>query len=145
MNLSELKPDDGATHRRKRIGRGIGSGHGKTSGKGHKGDKARGNTRPGFEGGQTPTHRRLPKFRGFKPLFKKEFAIVNLSALERFDNGATITPETLVESHVISGLKDGVKILGNGELTKKLTVRAHHFSKSAQDKITALGGTAETI
>lgn len=145
MNLTDLQPNEGATHRRKRIGRGPGSGHGKTSGKGHKGDKARGNTRPGFEGGQTPTHRRLPHFRGFKALFKKEFAIVNLSALERFDDGATITPDVLLSERVISGIKDGVKILGDGELTKKLTVQAHHFSKSAQEKIESLGGTAETI
>ncbi len=145
MNLTDLKPDEGAKHRRKRIGRGPGSGHGKTSGKGHKGDKARGTTRPGFEGGQTPTHRRLPHFRGFKALFKKEFAIVNLSALERFDDGMTITPDVLAEHRVIGDVKDGVKILGDGELTKKLTVRAHHFSKSAQEKIEALGGTVETI
>ena len=145
MNLTDLKPNEGATHRRKRIGRGIGSGYGKTSGKGHKGDKARGNTKPGFEGGQTPLHRRLPHFRGFKALFKKEYAIVNLSALERFDNGTTVTPELLIEHRVIGDLKDGVKILGDGELSKKLNVRAHHFSKSAQEKIAALGGTTETI
>jgi len=145
MNLTDLKPNEGATHRRKRIGRGIGSGHGKTSGKGHKGDKQRGSTKPGFEGGQTPLHRRLPHFRGFKSLFKKHFAIVNLSALERFDNGANVTPELLLETRVINDLKDGVKILGDGELTKKLNVRAHHFSKSASEKIAALGGTTETI
>jgi large subunit ribosomal protein L15 len=145
MNLTDLKPNEGATHRRKRIGRGPGSGHGKTSGKGHKGDKQRGHTRPGFEGGQTPTHRRLPHFRGFKALFKKEFAIVNLSALERFEDGATITPDVLLAQRVIGEIKDGVKILGDGDLTKKLTVHAHHFSKSAQEKITACGGTVETI
>ena len=145
MNLTDLKPNEGATHRRKRIGRGIGSGHGKTSGKGHKGDKARGTTKPGFEGGQTPLHRRLPHFRGFKSLFKKHFAIVNLSALERFDNGTNVTPELLLETRVINDLKDGVKILGDGELSKKLNVRAHHFSKSASEKIAALGGTTETI
>jgi len=145
MNLTDLKPNEGATHRRKRIGRGPGSGHGKTSGKGHKGDKARGNTRPGFEGGQTPTHRRLPHFRGFKPIAKKQFAIVNLSALERFDDGATITPDVLLAHRIIGDVKDGVKILGDGDLTKKLVVHAHHFSKSAQEKITSLGGTVETI
>ena len=145
MNLTDLKPNDGAKHRRKRIGRGIGSGHGKTSGKGHKGDKARGTTKPGFEGGQTPLHRRLPHFRGFKALFKKDFAIVNLSALERFDNGTNVTPELLLETRVINDLKDGVKILGFGTLSKKLNVRAHHFSKSASEKIAALGGTTETI
>lgn len=145
MNLTDLKPNEGAKKSRKRIGRGIGSGYGKTSGKGHKGDKARGNTKPGFEGGQTPTHRRLPHRRGFTALFKKEYAIVNLSALERFNDGDTITPDLLIEQHVIGALKDGVKILGDGELTKKLNVHAHHFSKSAQEKITALGGTVETI
>ena len=145
MNLTDLKPNEGATKRRKRIGRGIGSGHGKTSGAGHKGDKARGNTKPGFEGGQTPTHRRLPHRRGFTPLFKKEFAIVNLSALERFEDGVVVTPDLLLETRVVGEIKDGIKILGNGELTKKLTVQAHHFSKSAQEKIAALGGTTETI
>ncbi|MEO7719847.1 MAG: 50S ribosomal protein L15 [Capsulimonas sp.] len=145
MNLTDLKPNEGSTHRRKRLGRGPGSGHGKTSGGGHKGDKARGNTKPGFEGGQTPTHRRLPHRRGFTALFKKEFAIVNLSALERFDDGVTVTPELLLETRVINDVKDGVKILGNGDLTKKLTVQAHHFSKSASDKIASLGGSTETI
>src|SRR5258708_3354752 len=145
MNLTDLKPNEGATHRRKRIGRGPGSGHGKTSGHGHKGDKARGTIRPGFEGGQTPTHRRLPHFRGFKALFKKEYAIVNLSALERFEDGTTVTPDVLIQTRVIGDIKDGVKILGDGELTKKLMVQAHHFSKSAREKIVALGGTAETI
>jgi large subunit ribosomal protein L15 len=145
MNLTDLRPNEGSTHRRKRIGRGPGSGYGKTSGKGHKGDKARGNTKPGFEGGQTPTHRRLPQKRGFTPLFKKHFAIVNLGDLERFDAGTVITPEFLVANRVIGDVKDGVKILGDGELTKKLTVSANHFSKSAQDKIAALGGTVQVI
>src|SRR5580658_6858544 len=111
MNLTDLKPTEGATHRRKRIGRGIGSGHGKTAGKGHKGDKARGNTKPGFEGGQTPMHRRLPHRRGFTALFKKHFAIVNLDDLERFDNGTEITPDLLIERGVIGEVRDGVKIL----------------------------------
>lgn len=145
MNLSDLKPNEGATHRRKKIGRGPGSGHGKTSGKGHKGDKARGSTKPGFEGGQTPTHRRLPHRRGFTPLFKKEYAIVNLGALERLDAGSVVTPEMLLEAGLISAVKDGVKVLGNGELSKKLTVHAHHFSKSAQDRIVELGGAVEVI
>jgi len=145
MNLSELAPADGSTHRRKRIGRGIGSGHGKTSTRGHKGDRARGGVRPGFEGGQTPLHRRLPHFRGFTALNKKEFAIVNLSDLERFDDGVVVTPELLLSSRVVGAIKDGVKILGKGELTKKLTVQAHHFSKSAQDKITELGGAATVL
>ena len=145
MNLSDLKPNEGATHRRKKIGRGPGSGHGKTSGKGHKGDKARGSTKPGFEGGQTPTHRRLPHRRGFTPLFKKEYAIVNLGALERLDAGSVVTPELLLEVGLISAVKDGVKVLGNGDLSKKLTVHAHHFSKSAQDRIVELGGAVEVI
>ncbi len=152
MNLSDLKPNEGANKRRKRIGRGPGSGHGKTSGAGTKGDKARGNTKPGFEGGQTPTHRRLPQMRGTpghtagqtrnKPT---EYAIVNLGALERFDDGSTVTPELLIENGITGAVKHGIKVLGNGDLTKKLTVRAHQFSKSAQEKITALGGTVETL
>jgi large subunit ribosomal protein L15 len=145
MNLSDLKPNEGATHRRKRIGRGPGSGTGKTSGKGHKGDKARGTTKPGFEGGQTPLHRRLPHFRGFTSPFKKEYAVVNLSSLERFENGTEVTPDSLMAAGLVSSFKDGVKILGDGAVTKKLTVRAHHFSKSALDKIAAAGGTTEII
>ncbi len=152
MNLTDLKPNPGSTHRRKRIGRGIGSGHGKTSTGGHKGDKARGNTKPGFEGGQTPTHRRLPQLRGTRGANagqtrtkSVELAIVNLSALERFEDGTTVNPELLIESGVTGAIKHGVKILGNGELTKKLTVQAHQFSKSAQEKIIALGGTVETL
>jgi large subunit ribosomal protein L15 len=145
MNLSDLKPNEGSTHRRKRIGRGIGSGWGKTAGRGTKGMKSRDTVPATFEGGQTPLHRRLPQKRGFTPLFKKFYAIVNINALERFDDGVVVTPELLLETRVVGELKDGVKILGNGELTKKLTVKAHHFSKSAQEKITALGGTFETI
>jgi large subunit ribosomal protein L15 len=145
MNLSDLQPNEGSTHRRKRVGRGIGSGHGKQSGRGAKGQRARNTVRPGFEGGQTPLHRRLPHLRGFTQPFKKEYAVVNLGALERFDAGTVVTPDLLKERHVIGDFKDGVKILGDGELTKKLTVQAHHFSKSAQEKITALGGTAEVI
>lgn len=145
MNLAELKPNEGAKRPRKRIGRGPGSGTGKTSGGGHKGDKARGNTKPGFEGGQTPLHRRLPQRRGFTALDKTVYAVVNLSALERFEDGATVTIETLVDTGLVNSPKDGVKILGSGELTKKLTVRATQFSKSAQEKITALGGTVEIV
>jgi large subunit ribosomal protein L15 len=151
MNLSELKPNEGARQPRKRIGRGIGSGTGKTSGGGHKGDKARGNTKPGFEGGQTPLHRRLPQKRGlsgpggFNAPPKHGFAVVNLSALERFEDGVTVTPETLLDVGLIGDLKHGVKILGNGELTKKLTVRATQFSKSAEEKISSLGGTVEIV
>ena len=151
MNLSELKPNEGARKERKRIGRGPGSGTGKTSGGGHKGDKARGNTKPGFEGGQTPLHRRLPQNRGiagkggFNAPPKTPFAVVNLSALERFEDGATVTPETLLDAGLIGDIKNTVKILGDGELTKKLVVRASHFSKSAMDKIAAAGGTAEIL
>lgn len=154
MNLSDLHPAPGSTARRKVIGRGTGSGHGKTSTRGHKGDKSRGSSKIGFEGGQTPFHRRMPKQRGLagqggrvghKPIVKAEYAIVNLGALERFDANAEITPEFLVASRVIHDVKAGVKILGNGTLTKPLTVRAHHFSQSAQDKIAALGGTVETL
>ena len=145
MNLAELKPNEGAKRPRKRIGRGPGSGTGKTSGGGHKGDKARGNTKPGFEGGQTPLHRRLPQRRGFTAIDKTVYAVVNLSALERFDDGATVTIETLVDTGLVGSVKDGVKILGNGDLTKKLTVRATQFSKSAEEKITALGGTVEIV
>jgi large subunit ribosomal protein L15 len=151
MRLDELKPAPGATGRRKRIGRGPGSGHGKTSGRGHKGDKSRGQSKVGFEGGQTPLHRRLPKQRGLPGQglgnrhVKTQYALVNLGDLERFAADTVITPEFLIENRVISGLRDGVKILGDGKLTRALTVRAHHFSKSAEEKITALGGSAERL
>jgi len=146
MKLVDLHPADGATRERKRIGRGIGSGHGKTSGRGHKGDKARGSTKPGFEGGQTPLHRRLPMKRGFKnTLFRKTFAIVNLDDLEKFEAGTVITPEMLLEKRIIRELEDGCKVLGDGELTKALTVKAHRFSKSAAEKIQAAGGTTEVL
>jgi large subunit ribosomal protein L15 len=135
------------------VGRGPGSGHGKTSGRGHKGDKARGASKLGFEGGQTPLHRRLPKQRGvgktprgFKSeAFKTHYAIVNLGDLEAFEANAVVTPETLLAARVINGVRDGVKILGDGKLTKPLTVRAHKFSTSAREAITALGGAAESI
>jgi large subunit ribosomal protein L15 len=146
MNLTDLQPTEGATHRKKRIGRGIGSGWGKTCGKGTKGDKSRGQVRPGFEGGQTPLHRRLPHFRGFTQPFKKEWQIINLGDIEnRFEAGETVDPEILLQKHVIGEFKDGVKILGKGDFTKKLTIRAHSFSKGAEEKITALGGVAEKI
>lgn len=145
MKLDDLKPAPGATRRRKQIGRGPGSGHGKTSGRGHKGDKARGQSKLGFEGGQTPLHRRLPKQRGFRSIFKKHFALVNLGDLEQFNTGTMVNPELLLATRVISDIKDGVKILGDGKLTKALTVHAHHFSKSAQEKIVALGGAAEPL
>jgi ribosomal protein L15, bacterial/organelle len=146
LRLHDLKPAEGARKERKRVGRGIGSGLGKTSGRGHKGQKARsgGNIRPGFEGGQMPLTRRLPK-RGFTNIFKKEYAIVNLSLLDNFEDGTVVTPELLIEKGIIKKIKDGVKILGSGELNKKLTVKAHKFSKSAVDKIESVGGKAEVI
>src|SRR5690554_4533801 len=146
MKLHELSPAPGSRHSRKRVGRGIGSGHGKTSTRGHKGQKARsgGGVRPGFEGGQMPLQRRLPK-RGFTNIFKKEYAIVNIQDLNIFDDGTEVTIELLQDVGMIKGVKDGVKILGNGELEKQLTVKAHRFSKQAEEKISARGGKAEVI
>ncbi|UOF91912.1 50S ribosomal protein L15 [Fodinisporobacter ferrooxydans] len=147
MQLHELKPAEGSKHTRKRVGRGIGSGHGKTSTRGHKGQNARsgGGVRAGFEGGQTPLFRRLPK-RGFNnTVFATEFAIVNLNQLNKFEAGAVVTPELLLEKRVIRKALDGVKILGQGELAVSLTVRANAFSKSAVEKIQAAGGTVEVI
>ena len=124
IGLHNLKPAEGSTHRRKRIGRGIGSGHGKTSTRGHKGNKARGQVNPNFEGGQTPLHRRLPQLRGFKPVNKKYYALVNVDMLQQqFEEGAEITPETLVANGVLRDIHDGLKILGNGEVSKKFTVQ----------------------
>jgi large subunit ribosomal protein L15 len=145
MRLGELKPNPGAKHRAKRVGRGIGSGHGKTATRGHKGQYARNTVRRGFEGGQTPLHRRLPRRRGFNNIFAKEFAIINLTQLAGFEAGTAVTPELLLERGVIRDIKDGLKVLGDGELSLALTVRAHKFSKSAQEKITASGGAAEVI
>ncbi len=146
IGLHNLKPADGSTHKRKRIGRGIGSGHGKTSTRGHKGNKARGQVNPNFEGGQTPLHRRLPQLRGFKPVNKKYYALVNVNVLqEQFEEGAEITPETLVASGVLRDIHDGLKILGDGEVSKKFTVKAHKFSQTAQEKLTAAGGTVEIL
>ena len=146
MDLSNLRPADGSKHSDNfRRGRGHGSGNGKTAGKGHKGQKARsGAPRPGFEGGQMPLYRRLPK-RGFKNRNTKEIVGINVSALERFEDGATVSVETLIESGIVTNPRDGVKILGNGELTKKLTVQANAFSAGAVEKIEALGGKAEVI
>ena len=146
MNLSTLKPADGAKQSDNfRKGRGHGSGNGKTAGKGHKGQKARsGAPRPGFEGGQMPLYRRIPK-RGFTCRNSKEIVGINVSALEVFENGAEVSVETLIEAGIVSNPKDGVKILGNGELTKKLTVKANAFSAGAVEKIEALGGKAEVI
>ena len=144
MKLHELKPAIGSTTAPKRLGRGVGSGLGKTSGKGHKGAKARsgGGKRPGFEGGQMPLTRRLPK-RGFTNIFRKEYATVNVSALECFDNGAVVTAEALVDAGLIKKTLDGVKILGGGELSKKLTVNVDKVTESAKEKIEAAGGKVE--
>lgn len=146
MKLHELSPAPGSRHVRKRVGRGIGSGTGKTAGKGHKGQNARsgGGVRLGFEGGQNPIYRRLPK-RGFNNINRKEYAIVNLDRLNSFAEGTEITPETLMESGIIKDPKHGIKILGNGEITVQLTVKANKFSQSAVDKIEAAGGKTEVI
>lgn len=146
MKLHELKPAEGSRKERNRVGRGIGSGNGKTAGKGHKGQNARsgGGVRPGFEGGQNPLFRRLPK-RGFTNINRKEYAIVNLDALNRFEDGAEITPALLIETGVVSNEKAGIKILGNGTLNTKLIVKAHKFSSSAKAAIENAGGTAEVI
>ena len=146
MNLSELRPAEGSKYSDNfRRGRGHGSGNGKTAGKGHKGQKARsGAPRPGFEGGQMPLYRRLPK-RGFTNRNSKEIVGINVDALNRFEDGAEVSIVTLVQAGVVSNPKDGVKILGNGELTKKLNVKATAFSAGAEEKIKALGGTVEVI
>jgi large subunit ribosomal protein L15 len=146
MKLHELKPAEGSRHERKRKGRGIGSGNGKTAGKGHKGQNARsgGGVRPGFEGGQTPLFRRLPK-RGFTNINRKEFAIVNLDTLNRFEDGTEVTPELLIETGVVSKEKAGIKILAKGKVEKKLTVKAHKFSSAAKEAIEAAGGQTEVI
>lgn len=146
MELSNLQPALGSKQSDNfRRGRGHGSGNGKTAGKGHKGQKARsGATRPGFEGGQMPLYRRIPK-RGFTNRNSLEIIGINVNVLERFENGSTVSVDTLVEAGIVKNPRDGVKILGNGELTKKLTVQANAFSASAKEKIEALGGTAEVI
>jgi large subunit ribosomal protein L15 len=146
MKLHELKPAEGSRQERKRLGRGIGSGQGKTAGKGHKGQNARsgGGVRVGFEGGQTPLYRRLPK-RGFTNISRKEYAVVNLDALNRFEEGTEVTPELLIESGVVSNEKAGIKILAKGNVEKKLTVKAHKFSSAAKEAIEAAGGTTEVI
>ncbi|MDE6917531.1 MAG: 50S ribosomal protein L15 [Lachnospiraceae bacterium] len=146
MELSNLRPAEGSKHSNEfRRGRGHGSGNGKTAGKGHKGQKARsGAPRPGFEGGQMPLYRRIPK-RGFHNRNTKEIVAINLEVLERFEDGATVSVDTLIETGIVKNPRDGVKILGRGELTKKLNVQANAFSASAKEKIEALGGTAEVI
>ena len=146
MNLHELSPAEGATKKSKRIGRGHGSGWGKTAGKGHKGQKARsgGSIRPGFEGGQMPLQRRIPK-RGFNNIFAKTIIAVNVAALEVFEDGAEVNAQALAEKGIVKKACDGIKILGNGSLTKKLTVKANAFSESAKQKIETAGGKAEVI
>lgn len=146
MKLNELKFPPGANKRIKRVGRGTGSGHGKTSTRGHKGQKARSGSgiRPGFEGGQMPLQRRIPK-RGFNNIFKKEYAIVNIRDLNVFDDGTEVTPFVLWEEGIINSIKDGVKILGDGELEKKLFIQTHKISKQAEEKVLALGGKVEVI
>lgn len=147
LGLHHLRPNPGARTEPTRKGQGIGSGLGKTAGRGHKGQKARsgGGVRPGFEGGQMPLYRRIPK-RGFNNArFKKEIVAVNVEALNRFESGTVVTPELLLEARIIRKIGDGVKILGDGQLEKALTVRAHAFSKSAKEKIEAAGGRAEVI
>lgn len=146
MKLHELRPAEGSTKSRKRKGRGIGSGLGKTAGRGQKGQKARSGSgvRIGFEGGQMPLYRRLPKI-GFTNIFRKEYAIVNVGDLDIFENGAVVTPEELKKAGLVKAEKNGIKILGNGELNKQLTVRANKFSKTAEEKIVASGGKVEVI
>jgi len=145
MELSNLRPAEGSRQKDFRRGRGHGSGNGKTAGKGHKGQKARsGAPRPGFEGGQMPLYRRIPK-RGFKNRNSKEIIAVNVNVLERFEDGATVDVNALMEAGIVKNPRDGVKILGNGELTKKLNVRVDAYSASAKEKIEALGGTAEVM
>lgn len=146
MKLNELKPAEGSRKKEVRVGRGTGSGRGKTSCRGHKGQNARsgGGVRPGFEGGQMPIYRRLPK-RGFKNIWAKQYAEVNIETLNRFDDGAEVDAVALVESGILKNVYDGIRILGSGELTKKLTVRAQGFTKTAVQKIEAAGGKTEVI
>ncbi|ARK21501.1 50S ribosomal protein L15 [Sporosarcina sp. P26b] len=146
MKLHELKPAEGSRRNRKRVGRGIGSGTGKTSGRGHDGQNSRsgGGVRLGFEGGQIPLFQRLPK-RGFTNINRKDYAIVNLDTLNRFEEGTEVTPELLIETGVVSNAKSGIKILGNGTLDKKITVRANKFSASAKEAIEKAGGQTEVV
>lgn len=146
MRLEELKPAEGSTHRKKIVGRGIGSGVGKTSGRGHKGQKARsgGGVRPGFEGGQMPLYRRLPK-RGFTNIFAKKYVAVNVEVLDKFNDGDEVTAESLLQKGIISKTLDGVKLLGRGEVTKKVDVKVAKISASAKEKIEKAGGKAEVM
>jgi len=152
MHIGDLRPPPGAKKKRKRVGRGTSSGHGKTSGRGMKGQKAREQVRPGFEGGQTPLYRRLRKRRGVSKsarnigLFRRHYAELNVGRLqERFEAGALVTPEVLLEQRIVRNVRDGLRILGEGELSKALTVRAHHFSAAARAKIEAAGGSVEWL
>jgi large subunit ribosomal protein L15 len=151
LTLSNLRPNSGARKTKKRVGRGIGSGHGKTSTRGQKGAHARDNIRPGFEGGQTPLYRRLPKLRGqgkgAMPLgpTRKFYSIVNLAQLSRFDAGATVDEAMLRERGIVKGQSDGLRVLGNGEISKAITIRAGHFTASAKEKIEAAGGSVEVV
>jgi len=146
LRLHELKPSPNSKTSSRRRGRGIGSGKGKTAGRGHKGQKARsgGNIAPGFEGGQLPLTRRVPK-RGFNNKFRREWTVVNVESLNRFDNGSVVTPQVLKDTGVVKSFDAGIKILGKGDLEKELTVQAHSFSAKAKDKIEAAGGTVEVI
>ncbi|MCA9564569.1 MAG: 50S ribosomal protein L15 [Myxococcales bacterium] len=146
MGLDNLKPAEGSRKARNRVGRGIGSGNGKTAGRGHKGQKSRSGGSParGFEGGQMPLTRRIPK-RGFRNIFSSNLAVVNVSRLNSLEDGAEVTPELLIEKGLIGSIGDGVKVLGDGKLERKLTVKAHQFSKSAVEKIEAAGGTVERL
>ena len=144
MKLNELKPAEGSRQVRNRVGRGTSSGNGKTAGRGQKGQKARGKVRLGFEGGQMPLFRRMPK-RGFKNINRVGYAVVNIEKLNKFEDGTEVTPTLLVESGIVKNEKDGIKILGNGELKKKLTVKANKFSASAKSAIEAAGGQAEVM
>jgi large subunit ribosomal protein L15 len=146
MKLHELKPAPGSRRPRKRVGRGIAAGQGKTAGRGTKGQKARagGGVRPGFEGGQNPLYRRLPK-RGFTNPNRKEYAVINVKDLNRFDEGTVVTPELLKEKGIVKNLKDGLKVLGDGDLSVNLTVKAHKFSRTAEEKIAAAGGATEVL
>ena len=146
MKLHDLKPQEGSKKSRKRVGRGVGSGMGKTSTRGQDGQNSRsgGGVRPGFEGGQMPLSRRLPK-RGFTNIFSKEYATINVSELDRFSDGDVVSAEILKEKKIIKKISDGLKVLGNGEVTKKLTVKAAKFTKTAEEKIKAAGGSVEVV